>query len=511
MKYYNPIIAGFHPDPSICRVEDDFYLVTSTFEFFPGVPIYHSKNLVDWEPVGHCLTRESQLPLRGCSPSGGIYAPTLRYHDGVFFMVTTNVSNGGNFIVHTTDIRGPWSEPARVKQGGYDPSLFWDDDGTCYFVSVKWIDGQPRHLLCEVNAFTGEMLTESVPISRGCGGKSSEGPHIYKINGLYYLLMAEGGTEYGHMVKILRSKDIYGPYEECPRNPILTHREEGTPDSDTIQGVGHGDLFRDQHGNWWMVCLGFRPIDGSFHNLGRETFLSPVVWDKDGWPVVGDNGRLKPIMEGPLPGSNASLVSPASYSFSDHFDDEKRNLRWNFVRNPRPEDYEIKNSRVILHGSDVSLSTPRGNPTLLAVRQQAFENRVTAEMEGEISFGQASGITVFYHQSAHYDLLVCREEDGYYVNLRRHILDINVVTERHKIDYNGKIRLRIDTAKDVYSFYYERDGQWLLLGTGLVAGLCKEAIYPMTFTGCYFGMFSERGTIAFDAFTVDVKDEPPAL
>ena len=167
MQYQNPIIPGYNPDPSICRMGDDFYLVTSTFEFFPGVPIYHSKNLVNWELVNYCLTTDTQLPLQGCRPSGGIYAPTIRYHDGMFYMVTTNVTHKGNFIVHTDDIRGQWSEPAWVKQGGIDPSLFWDEDGTCYFVSNGSDKGERGIYLCKINPLTGEMLTPSRLISKG--------------------------------------------------------------------------------------------------------------------------------------------------------------------------------------------------------------------------------------------------------------------------------------------------------------------------------------------------------
>lgn len=174
MRYKNPILSGFHPDPSICRVGDDFYLVTSTFEFFPGVPIYHSKNLINWELINYCLTTDSQLPLHHAKASGGIYAPTLRYHNGVFFMTTTNVSAKGNFIVHTRDIRRTWSEPAWVRQGGIDPSLFWDDDGKCYFLSTALdTDGRNSIFMSEIDPLTGELLSSAERISRGCGAREN--------------------------------------------------------------------------------------------------------------------------------------------------------------------------------------------------------------------------------------------------------------------------------------------------------------------------------------------------
>ena len=211
-KIENPIIKGFNPDPSICRVGEDYYLVTSTFEFFPGVPIYKSRDLANWKLIGHCLNRPSQLQLNGCHASGGIYAPTLRHHDGMFYMTTTNVTFGGNFIVHANDPAGPWSDPVWVAQAGIDPSLLFDDDGRCYFHSTGSQEGRPCILQCEINPLTGDMLSPSRVLSYGSGGRFPEAPHMYKILGEYYLMLAEGGTEYGHMVTIFRSSSPWGTF-----------------------------------------------------------------------------------------------------------------------------------------------------------------------------------------------------------------------------------------------------------------------------------------------------------
>ena len=198
--YKNPIISGYNPDPSICRVGEDYYIVNSSFEYFPGVPIYHSKNLVNWKMIGHCLTTENQLSLKKCRPSGGIYAPTLRWHNGTFFMTTTNVSGEGNFIVYSKELEKGWSDPVWIDQEGIDPSILFDDDGKVYFTSTG-LDktGKACILTSEINPFTGEKLTESRIISYGCGGRYPEGPHLYKIKGKYYLMFAEGGIEYVHM------------------------------------------------------------------------------------------------------------------------------------------------------------------------------------------------------------------------------------------------------------------------------------------------------------------------
>ena len=495
MKYNNPIIPGFNPDPSICRVGEDFYLVTSTFEFFPGVPIYHSKNLVNWELINYCLTTDTQLPLQGAVVSKGIYAPTIRYYDGVFFMTTTNVSNGGHIIVHTKDVYGEWSEPAYVDQGGIDPSLFWDDDGRCYFVSNGLDENDKVSIyLCQINPFTGEKYTETKLISYGCGGRYPEAPHIYKINGYYYLMLAEGGTEYGHMETMQRSKSIYGPFEKCPHNPILTHRDTPGP----IQATGHADIIEDQNGNWWLVCLAIRPVDGThLHHLGRETFLSPLKWE-NGWPVVGNNGKIDLEIEGPLPGP---LPTPVSHDFDDHFTGDKLDLRWTFVRNPRRENYRLENGALTMISGD-TLSKTGGNPTAILARQQAFSIEATAKIEGEIKEGQKSGISTFYNSYHHYDIFVTNESGEHYVCLRKRVCDIDVVVEKRKIEYTGKLSFLVVSDPEWYTFYYEENGELLEIGRGKTALLSTEATSPMTFTGTFLGAFTEDGKISVSRFKV---------
>ena len=497
MKYKNPIIPGFNPDPSICRVGEDFYLVTSTFEFFPGVPVYHSKNLVNWELIGHCLTRDSQLPLQDAVVSKGIYAPTIRYNDGVFFMTTTNVSTGGHFIVHTRDIYGEWSEPAYVDQCGIDPSLFWDDDGTCYFVSNGIDDnGKICIFLCKVDPFTGEKFTESTIISYGCGGRYPEAPHIYKINGYYYLMLAEGGTEYGHMETIQRSRSIYGPYEPCPHNPILSHRDTPGP----IQATGHADIVEDQNGNWWLVCLAIRPIgDTHLHHIGRESFLAPLTWNEDGWPVVNGNGTIDFEMEGPLPGPTPV---PTSVDFCDNFDGEALDLRWTFVRNPKRENYILQNGHLDLIAGADDLSTDLGAPTMICARQTEFDMRAIATIQGEICKGQCSGISAFYNSFFHYDIFVTKQNGAHCVCLRKRVADIEAVVASHEIDYNGEMKLKIESDEQWYRFFYERDGAFVELGKGRTALLATEGTTPMTFTGTFWGAFTENGNISLESFEV---------
>ena len=354
-KYKNPILCGFNPDPSICRVGEDFYLVTSSFEFFPGVPLYHSRNLSDWTQVGFCLDSEKKLNLQNCKASGGIYAPVIRYHEGTFFMTTTNVSDKGNLIVYTTDPKDGWSDPQWVDQGGIDPSLFFDEDGKVYYTTTGNLeDGTSMIQMCEIDPFTGTKLSSSRVINFGCNDKYPEGPHIYKKDGSYYLLLAEGGTEYGHMVTIQRANTPWGPYEPCPHNPILTHRDDSRGE---ICCTGHGDLIEDQNGNWWMVCLGVRQIQGEYgnlmlHHLGRESFLAPVLWTEDGWPIVGENGKISLCMEGELPGEGAADLNQKMI-FRDDFSTENFDLAYNFLRNPDLSRYirDTEQKCLILRGT----------------------------------------------------------------------------------------------------------------------------------------------------------------
>ena len=284
MMIQNPILKGFYPDPSICRVDNDYYMVTSSFAFFPGVPVFHSRDLVHWEQLGHVLDRIDQLPLNSRHISGGIYAPTIRYHEGTFYMITTNVDGIGDFIVTADNPAGPWSE-MHILEGvpGIDPSLMWDEDGTCYMCGNEWGAGGPVlwAAVLDTDTFT---IGERHPLWGGAliGAHAPEAPHLYKKDGWYYLMIAEGGTEFYHAVTIARSRSVFGPYEGYRGNPILTHRHLGA--DFPISNVGHADLVETQDGSWYMVLLGSRLVDGH-RILGRETWITPVVWE-DGWPVV---------------------------------------------------------------------------------------------------------------------------------------------------------------------------------------------------------------------------------
>ncbi|MGH3417745.1 MAG: family 43 glycosylhydrolase, partial [Actinocrinis sp.] len=289
----NPVIPGFHPDPSVCRVGEDYYLACSSFEYFPGVPLFHSRDLVNWTQIGNALDRPSQLWLTDGPSSGGVYAPTLRHHDGRFWLITTNVSGVGNLLVTASDPAGPWSEPLALPGvPGIDPDLAWDEQGDCWctVAGVAQVRLDPR---------TGEVFGPVRRLWTGTpGAKAPEAPHLYHIGEYWYLMIAEGGTERGHGVSIARGPAPTGPFEPCPANPIVTHRSTEHP----IQNTGHADLVQAPDGSWWMVLLGVRPGGGTpgWHVLGRETFLASVTWDDDGWPVVGELSPDGPALPWPL-------------------------------------------------------------------------------------------------------------------------------------------------------------------------------------------------------------------
>ena len=490
MKYANPVLSGFHPDPSVCRVGDDYYLVTSSFEFFPGVPVFHSRDLVHWEPIGHCLSRESQLKLDRTRPSGGIYAPTLRYREGVFHMTTTHFGAGGNFIVSARDPAGPWSDPVRVAQGGIDPSLFFDEDGKAYFTSNCGAEGRPGIAQAEVDVTTGRLLSPTRFLWGGTGGRYPEAPHLYRIHGMYYLLLAEGGTEYGHMATVARSASPWGPFESCPRNPILTHRNRGECE---IPGTGHGDLVQAGDGSWWMVFHAFRTSRQYFHHLGRETFLAPVEWDSEGWPVVNRTGTVAFEVEVErLPGNPVTLQHPAPREpVRDDFDGSSLRFCWNFLRSPAPGSWQLDSepSCLTLKGTAVTLDDI-DSPAFVGRRQQHFDCRAATRLRfAPGAEGEEAGLTVFYDADHHYEIGVTKAGASSTLFVRKTVGDLKVVVAQERIAETSVV-LAIEADRFHYSFGFGTDGSSLrFLCKGETQYVSTEAT-ACSFTGVYLGLYA---------------------
>jgi alpha-N-arabinofuranosidase len=489
--YNNPIIPGYHPDPSICRVNDDYYLVNSSFHYFPGVPIYHSTDLVNWELIGHCLSRSEQVDLSGANFGSGIFAPTIRYNNGTFYMITTNVSHDGNFIVYTDNPANEWSNPIKVEQGGIDPSLFFEN-GKCYMVSNP--DGYLT--LCEINPLTGETLSPSRKLWTGTGGRYPEGPHIYKKDGYYYLLISEGGTEYAHNITIARSRDIYGPYESNPANPILTHCNQ-IGQNNQIQGTGHADLVQAPDGSWWMVCLAFRTQSGNHHLLGRETFLTPVRWDDDAWPVVNGNGTIQLEMCADLPNQisqQTSLSFKQNISAKHHLDNN-----WVYLRKKVDENYKYTDNSIRLYGTQESLNSPE-YPTFIGrpLQNINFSATTNLRLNGN-NTGDKAGLSLFMDANSHYDISIRQNLNG-----KNEVVVEYWLGELHHIECaielsSNKCALRVSGNEGYYTFYYsENNRDYRQLAKMDVKYLSSETAGG--FTGIMIGLFAESTKASSKSF-----------
>lgn len=419
-RYKNPIIPGFNPDPSICRCEDDYYLVTSTFEYFPGLPIYHSRDLVHWRKIGHAIDRPEQVNLDGIRCSRGLYAATIRYHKGLFYIINTlvdGVGESGNFIVTAEDPAGEWSDPFWIDDApGIDPSLFFDDDGKVWVCGNRDpIDGPQYHMHREIwlsqidiekMCLTGEMY--SLWDGALKGNMACEAPHIYKKDDFYYLMVAEGGTGHQHAVTIARSDKVTGPYTGWYRNPILTHRHLGR--KHPIVGVGHADLVETQNGEWWMVALGMRPYGGYHYNLGRETFLVPVEWE-EGWPLVAPGkGRVEEVMEAPKLNPSIPYPEPAC----DNFESPKLDLAWNCTRTPREKFRSLSERPGFLRlYCRPERITDQVCSSFIGRRQQhkCFHAMTAIEFEPR-SENECAGIVLLQSNEANYQFVLTRNEQG---------------------------------------------------------------------------------------------------
>jgi len=472
--FHNPILAGFYPDPSICRVGEDYYLVTSTFEYFPGLPIFHSRDLVHWHQIGHVLDRPSQLPLDGVRPSGGLYAPTIRYSQGVFYVINTLVdgaTKSGNFIVTATDPAGPWSEPYWLDGAdGIDPSLFFDDDGKASYVGTRlkagsdFKKGQTEIWLQELDLGSMRLIGEPQVIWDGAVKNAvwSESPHIYKIGGRYYLITAEGGTAHHHSVMIARSDVITGPYEGNRGNPILTHRHLGL--DYPIVGTGHADLVETQTGEWWMVLLAMRPYGGYYYNLGRETFLAPVRWE-EGWPIVSaGTGRIEFTYPVPNLPEHDWPIAPAR----DEFDQPTLAPQWLFLRTPRDNFWSLKERsgwlRLRLRPERLS---ERVNPSFIGRRQQHIDFTAQTLMEfTPPSEHECAGLVLIQNNDFHFYFVVTRRAEPV-VSLIKRAQGVEETLAELPVAA-GRVYLKVEAHQQSYSFYVAiAPDQWLPVAEGI--------------------------------------------
>lgn len=488
MIYQNPVVKGFYPDPSVCAANGKFYMVCSSFQYFPGVPLFESSDLVNWKQIGYVLTRKSQVMLHKINSSGGVFAPTIRFNNGRFYMVTTNDTTHQNFYVYTDDIYGEWSESIYVDQGGIDPSLFFED-GRTYFMSNGFDDeGKSGVIQCEINIETGEKLSPSKCIWQGSGGRYPESPHMYKINGSYYLMAAEGGTEYGHMITYARADSVWGEFKGYEKNPVLTNRNKAPY---IIQGIGHGDLVQDYNGEWHILCLGFRQIHmwAPFHTLGREVFMIPVTFGEDGWFTAGKDGTADDLYEikGDFNQDEKTLYT---------FQNTSWNIEWCYMRHPHFENYELSENKAVLHGTDVTLEEV-DSPTFIAMRQRDFD--FTLKTMVTTDCGEA-GVTVYSCENEHYDIAL-RENNGNY----EAVLKLNIGDIKHEQTCipvsSDKIHIIIKASSVYYDFFILDNDREIHLGGGRSKYLSSEV--SEGFTGVMLGLYAiGNNTAAFENFSL---------
>ncbi|MBF9133755.1 glycoside hydrolase family 43 protein [Plantactinospora sp. S1510] len=504
--YRNPVLPGFHPDPSVCRVGEDYYLVCSSFEYFPGVPIFHSRDLVNWRQIGNVLDRPGQLDLPAdTDASRGIYAPTIRHHDGRFWMVTTNVSLGRHLIVTATDPAGPWSEPVYLDLPHVDPSLAWDDNGDCW-MTVSGVESY------RIDPETGTVLEGPVPMWSGTGGQYPEAPHLYRIGEWWYLLVSEGGTHTGHAVSIARARTPRGPFEPGPANPFLTHRGTNRP----IQAAGHADLVQAVDGSWWMILLGIRARGQwpPYHVLGRETFVVPVRW-VDGWPVVDP---VEEVTVAPAGSAPAMAAAPGSGARRDDFDGVRLAPYWISPRS-RPENSWSLTERsgwLTLRASGATLD--RAGATVLGRRQQHHDCRASVRVDP--GTGRA-GLTLRVDEAHHYDLEVSggttrvvgrvgpfRQVFGEHrvaagavtltVATRTHDVLPPTVTSSGQVSTPGAPLGVRPAGSDTVVFEVETDDGPVVLAE--LDGRYLSTEVAAGFTGRVIGMYVTEGSAAFDWF-----------
>ena len=480
-------MAGFYPDPSVCRKGDTYYLVTSSFSFFPGVPIFESKDLVNWKQVGHVLDRESQLPLGNQRVSAGIFAPAISYNEKnkTFYMITTNVGTG-NFYVKTQDPAKGWSDPVYLKEvGGIDPSFFFDKNGKAYIVNNDApsgkanYDGERSIWLHEFDVKNDCVVGEAVEIVRGGTHVVKnpiwiEGPHLFKVGKYYYLMCAEGGTCDFHSEVILRAKDPRGPWEEFTEgNPILTQRTGLSPERpDIVTSAGHADIVQTPSGDWWAVFLACRPYQDDFYNTGRDTYLLPVTW-KDGWPTILEKGLAVPTVNKKAGLKNEEgLCNTGNFRYTDRFDSDKLDMRWMYLRNQDFSAYSLGKDGLTITASEANIHEVK---PLTAVFRRQQHNTFTAETE--LTFNPANdkemaGFALLQNENYNFTFgktkvggktaVVLTRAEGTNIVIGSRILSSD--------EAQKPIRLKIHGDGRYYDFSYSTDGKtWHTIAQGVDA------------------------------------------
>jgi xylan 1,4-beta-xylosidase len=518
MEFSNPILAGFYPDPSICRVGNDYYLVTSTFSYFPGIPVFQSQDLVNWSLISYVLDRPEQLDTHGLGVSRGIFAPAIRYQKGIFYVTCTLVDKGGNFVATSKEPAGPWSNPVWIPEiNGIDPSLFFDENGKNYIIYNSVApDDKPLyegHRTIRMHEFDTKNLKvigeEYLLVNGGTDITKKpiwiEAPHVFQKDDYYYLICAEGGTFDQHSEVVFRSTTVEGPYLPYEHNPILTQRQLDPERDFPITSTGHADFVETGTGDWWAVFLGCRPYppyQEGFYNTGRETFLAPIKW-KDSWPVINPDYEevqyhypypLQPVKNKP------DIPYSGNFKIRDEFAAETLNKNWIFLRTPREKWYDLQGKKGFL-SLQVRPETcaGTGNPTFIGHRQQHLQGSAsTAFQLLPQAENEKAGMLIFQNENHFYFLAKSLEGSQPVIQLYKSSDKENtdkpmelIVSQKISSEQNEQeLYLKIAAHGNTYSFHYGFDpAQWLLLKDKMDATYLSTRVAG-GFVGCVYALYA---------------------
>jgi len=507
---YIPILQGCYPDPSITRKGDDYYLVNSSFAFFPGVPIFHSKDLVNWKQIGHVLDRPSQLKLQHAGMSAGIYAPVIRYNpnNDTFYMITTQIAGGiGNMVVKTKDPEQGWSDPIKLNFDGIDPSLFFDDDGKAYVVhndapdkGKELYEGHRVIKIWEYDVANDQIVAGSDRIIVDGGVDISkkpiwiEGPHLYKKNGRYYLMCAEGGTGGQHSEVVFIGDHPKGPFKPAPKNPILTQRHLPKDRPNKVDWAGHADLVAGPDGKYYGVFLGVRPNETDRVNTGRETFMLPVDWTGE-FPVF--EGGLEPMptkLEMPKGVTNKTgkgeFFPNGNFTFKDEFKSKELDSRWIAVRGPREDFVRISKNGLQLEPFAVNINAVTPTSTLFYRQQHKSFTATTTLRYQPGSEKDLAGLVCLQKETFHYVFGITKKGNDFYILLQRTANGQATLVASEKLDVTQPVQLQVVAKGDNYRFNYAvKGGPFKNMG-GTVSGDILSTDVAGGFTGALIGLYA---------------------
>jgi xylan 1,4-beta-xylosidase len=502
-SFQNPILAGYYPDPSICRAGDDYYIVNSSFAYYPGLPLFHSKDLLNWRQIGYALDRPEQLNLDGAGVSRGLFAPAITYHDGNFYIVCTEVSKLGNFVITAKNPKGPWSNPVSLPQvNGIDPSIFFDTNGKAYIIfnsippnNISMHDGHRTIRMFEFDPVNLKVVGEEKLLINGGTDIAKkpvwiEGPHIIQKDGWYYLICAEGGTGYNHSEVVFRSRKLEEPFISYEKNPILTQRHLDPQRLNPITTAGHADFVEGKDGKWWGVFLACRPYEGDYFNTGRETFMAPVIW-KNGWPEFDLGGNeIKYVY--PINSIADTKREPfnGNYTFRDEFDNSKLSIRYQFLRTLRTQWYNLTDNPGKL-SLQLRPETCAGkeNPSFVGFHQPHLKGHVATSLSfAPKNPNEKAGLLLFQNEKTYYYLCKSVKDGKPVIELYKG--EDLMVSTLIKGKISKDIDFKVEAKGDKYFFYYAtQQNKWILLLNN------ADAKYLSTksaggFVGCVYAMYA---------------------